>query len=111
MSISSIRTFEDLCKYIIFPFMQLFIPKKHDDSSDCTSSNHDVSSQISHNLSNASCPNKTQIELWGRAPGLLKQSIVFSFLGDICNLGIHYIEERNFRVSITSLEKESKGLN
>ena len=66
---------------------------------------------MSHNLSNASNPNKTQIELWGRSPGLLKQSIVFDFLRDVCNIAIYHVEDRNFRVSITSLEKENKGLN
>ena len=50
--------------------------------------------------------------MWGRAPGLLTTSFVFeSFLGDVTNVGIHYIEQRNFRVSLTSLEKETKGLN
>jgi len=26
-SVYHIRSFEDLCKYVLFPFMQLFIPK------------------------------------------------------------------------------------
>ena len=26
VSINHIRTFEEMCKYILFPFMQLFIP-------------------------------------------------------------------------------------
>ena len=71
----------------------------------------EVSSQISHNLSNASNPNKTQIELWARAPGLLKNSVVIEFLGDHCNLGIHYTEERCFRICITSLNKDRGLLN
>lgn len=33
------------------------------------------------------------------------------FIGDICNIGVHYIEDTHFRVSITSLERDSKGLN
>jgi hypothetical protein len=41
----------------------------------------------------------------------LKQSVVIEFLGDECNVGIHYIEERNFRVSITSLNKDHGILN
>jgi len=119
-SINHIRCFEDMAKYLLFPFMQLFIPATGnelanlDDSSDASSHHegvYEVSSQISHNLSNASTPNKTRIELWARAPGLLKHSIVIHFLRDICNIAIYHIEDRNFRISITSLEKENKGLN
>ena len=115
-SINHIRCFEDMAKYLLFPFMQLFIPATGNEMANLeesseVSSHHEVSSQISHNLSNASNPNKTQIELWGRSPGLLKQSIVIDFLRDVCNIAIYHVEDRNFRVSITSLEKENKGLN
>ena len=54
---------------------------------------------------------KTAVEIWGKAPGSFKESIVINFLGDVCNIGIHYIEQCNFRVSITTLELENKGLN
>jgi len=33
------------------------------------------------------------------------------FLGDHCNLGIHYTEERSFRICITSLSKDRGLLN
>lgn len=83
-----------MCKYLLFPFMQLFVPGDQD------------SATGTEQESLESSPQKTQIELWARAPGLLKQSVVIDFLGDECNLGIHYIEERNFRISITSLNKD-----
>jgi hypothetical protein len=116
MLMKHIRTFEDICRYILFPFLQLFIPKYDISNSEVRDieikdSNDEISSQISHNLSNHSQPNRTQIELWGRAPGLLKQSLVITFLGDYSNIGVHYIEGRQFRISITSLEKDNRGLN
>ena len=96
ITISHIRTFSEMCKYLIFPFMQLFVPGETDSASE---------------VSIESSPKKTQIELWARAPGLLKQSVVIEFLGDECNLAVHYIEERNFRISITSLNKDHGVLN
>lgn len=55
--IKTIRCFEDVCKFLLFPFMQLFIPKGNgqDDSYGEQSSVNEVNSQISHTLSNASC--------------------------------------------------------
>jgi len=37
--------------------------------------------------------------------------VAINFLGDDCHVGIHHIEDRNFRVSITSMEHENGGLN
>jgi hypothetical protein len=34
VSISHIRSFEDMCKYLIFPFMQLYIPHENESSID-----------------------------------------------------------------------------
>lgn len=51
------------------------------------------------------------IELWQRAPGLFKESVGIQFLNNFCNLGIHHTENRHFRISLTSLEKNNDVLN
>lgn len=66
---------------------------------------------MSHQLSNQSMLSKTQIELVGRAFGLFKQSVAIPFLGDICNVALHHIDGKNFRICLVSLNKENGGLN
>lgn len=118
-SIRHIRSFEQLCKYILFPFMQLFIPadqaekieRELGSSSGAQNSIRDISSQISNNLSSVDAPNKTGIEIWGRAPGLLKSSIAIQFLGNSCNVGVHHIEKNQFKISITSLSLNEDAFN
>jgi len=61
ISVSTIRSFEDLCKYVLFPFMQLRIPKGKEmdnDTSDMLSPCSDES-----NLRNPE-GNKSQIDIW-----------------------------------------------
>lgn len=122
--ISHIRSFSDVCRYILFPFMKLYVPKDtHEDQSAesrvPTLSNsqkfnnlkQEVSSQISHNLSNGSQPNKSQIELQGRAVGIINGLIEMEFLSNRCLLSLHFIDACKFRVSITNIEKENNAMN
>ncbi len=51
------------------------------------------------------------VELWQRAPGLFKESVGIQFLNNFCNLGIHHTENRHFRISLTSLEKNNDVFN
>ena len=50
-------------------------------------------------------PNQWAIELWGLSPGILENDVCINFLGNQCNLTLHYIQDKSFRIAITSLEE------
>lgn len=47
------------------------------------------------------------IELWGRPPGLLSSQAPIKILKNLCNLSLHHVGDRNFKITITSLDIDS----
>ena len=111
VTLSHIRSFKDLCKYLLFPFLHVITPhdasqlKGEGSSIDCSCSQKDMTSLKSHNMSNNSHQNsnKLTVDIQARAPGLFKCSVAMKFLGEYCNVGLHYVEDRFFKISLINL--------
>jgi hypothetical protein len=117
LPVKNVRTFADICKFFVFPFMLTTIvpentnPLQKDDSSNSQgrpTKRHDSggnSVNIQTNQSIGEQIQYRQIELWGRPPGLLNQQAPIKFLNNLCNVTlVHILGERNFRLTITSLD-------
>lgn len=45
------------------------------------------------------------IEVWARAPGLLTEPTQIRLLGDMCNVSLHFVQDRSLRLAVTSLDQ------
>lgn len=106
--IRNIRTFENLCKYFLFPFLLITNEQK-------TPSHQEEGGSQSNFTPTPGSPQyqdadiqagitRRGVELWGRAPGLFASERNIYFLKNVCNICLHYIHERYFRVAIISLD-------
>jgi hypothetical protein len=79
LPIRNIRTFKELCRYFIFPFMLLASEKSNEDGSNSNQVSPSSPIQMdsiggSNTQSQTiSGPHSRTIELWGRSPGLFSK--------------------------------------
>lgn len=97
MPLQHIKTFKAFCEICIFPFIQF----SNKDGTRVA----EISSQSQENSKRES-ENSRQFAIWGRSPGLFKNPVVVNFLGANCNVGLHYIKEKSFRISINPLDSK-----
>jgi hypothetical protein len=65
-----IKTFADFCKICIFPFLMFLGPEDESRMSEMSSRSFDDEFSQTQSILNLEA-NQRQVELWGRAPGLL----------------------------------------
>eukprot|EP00347_Sterkiella_histriomuscorum_P005987 403354508 len=105
LPIKNIRTFTDICKYFIFPFLLTTSENKLEENL-TPDSNNNHNQVAPPQLSNRNS-NERFIEIWGRSPGLLSQPTQIMILKNLCNVSLHYASDRYFKLAITSLDQES----
>lgn len=79
----NVTTFEDFCRFFVFPFIQIGDPDEEEN-----------------------IPENTKIiEMWGRAPGFLDSETYITFLGQACYVALNYMHDYTVRMAITALDK------
>ena len=109
LPIKNIRTFTDICKYFIFPFILTTPENKADENStpgndSKPNSPFNLDSNQASSTTNRNLSNERFIEIWGRSPGLLSQATQIVILKNLCNVSLHYASDRYFKLAITSLD-------
>ena len=97
--IRNVRTFQDLCRYFIFPFMLTTVTDnsgRKDEGDGESSSGPGVQDSSGHSFGH--------VELWGRPPGLLSSQALVMFLKNRCNVSLHNVGDKIFRLSLTLLD-------
>mmetsp|Transcript_37389 Transcript_37389/g.27588 ORF Transcript_37389/g.27588 Transcript_37389/m.27588 type:complete len:153 (+) Transcript_37389:1382-1840(+) len=102
-----IRTFEQLCGHYLLPYIIINngqgTPGTNEDNNN-QMDNFPSKGEKQADVTAGSTVSLRQIEYWGRPPGFFKEEVHIYFLHNACNVGLHYIDDLYFRVSLFSLE-------